>query len=450
MKEAVIVSIARTAVGKAPRGTLRSTRPDDMAAAVFKEVISRVPGLDVNEIEDVVLGCAMPEGEQGYNVARTATLRAGLPVTCPAITINRFCSSGLQAIALASERIMAGFGKVMIAGGSESMSLIPMGGFHFSPNPYLMEHYPDSYLSMGLTAENLAHKYRITREQADQFSLRSHQRAIAAIEEGRFKDEIVPLEVVEVSMSGNSRPEKRTLIFSVDEGPRRDTTMEALAKLKPAFHAHGTVTAGNSSQMSDGAAAAIVMSAERARELGVRPLARFVAYAAAGTLPEEMGVGPVYAIPKVLKLAGLKLADIDVIELNEAFAAQALAVIQEAGLDLERVNVNGGAVALGHPLGCSGAKLTATLLGEMKRRKSRYGMVTMCVGGGMGAAGIFENLQGDAGLWERRARAVREEWDSDEQMARLRELTEKLEETTRGLRKEKERELVGSPHDSSH
>ena len=393
MKEAVIVSIARTAVGKAPRGTLRSTRPDEMAAAVFKEVISRVPGLDVNEIEDVILGCAMPEGEQGNNVARVASLRAGLPVTCSAMTVNRFCSSGLQAIALAAERIMAGFGNAIIAGGTETMSMIPMGGFHFSPNPHLMEHYPDSYLTMGLTAENLARKYGITREQSDQFSLRSHQRAVAAIAEGKFKDEVVPLEVTEVSMDGKNRPHKRTVTFHIDEGPRRDSTLEALAKLKPAFHAHGTVTAGNSSQMSDGAAAAIVMSAERARELGAKPLARFVAYAAAGTLPEEMGVGPVYAIPKALKLAGLALADIDVIELNEAFAVQALAVIQQAGLDLDRVNVNGGAVALGHPLGCTGAKLTATLLGEMKRRQSRHGMVTMCVGGGMGAAGIFENLQ---------------------------------------------------------
>jgi len=393
MNEAVIVSIARTAVGKAPRGTLRNTRPDDMAAAVFKAVISRFPGLDVNEIEDVILGCAMPEGEQGNNVARVASLRAGLPVACSAMTINRFCSSGLQAIALAAERIMAGFGNTIIAGGTETMSMIPMGGFHFSPNPHLMEHYPDSYLSMGLTAENLARKYGITREQADEFSLRSHQRAVAAIAQGKFKDEVVPLEVTEVSMNGKHRPHKRTVTFHVDEGPRRDTTMEALAKLKPAFHAHGTVTAGNSSQMSDGAAAALVMSADRARELGAKPLARFVAYAAAGTLPEEMGVGPVYAIPKALKLAGLTLADIDVIELNEAFAVQALAVIQQAGLDLDRVNVNGGAVALGHPLGCTGAKLTATLLGEMGRRKSRYGMVTMCVGGGMGAAGIFENLQ---------------------------------------------------------
>jgi acetyl-CoA acyltransferase len=399
MKEAVIASAARTAVGKAPRGTLRTTRPDDMAAAVVQEVIRRVPGLDAGEIEDVILGCAMPEAEQGNNVARIASLRAGLPVQCSAMTINRFCSSGLQAIALAAERIMAGFAEVIVAGGVESMSMVPMGGYHFSPNPDLIDRYPDAYLSMGLTAENLARKYGLTREQADAFALRSHQRALAAIAERKFEREIVPLEVVEVGVEepcgadGKWKPETRRITFAVDEGPRQDTSMEALAKLKPAFHAHGTVTAGNSSQMSDGAAAAVVLSLEKARTLGVKPLARFVSFATAGTLPEEMGLGPVYAIPKALKLAGLKLADIDVIELNEAFAVQALAVIQEAGLDVERVNVNGGAVALGHPLGCTGAKLTATLLNEMQRRQSRYGMVTMCIGGGMGAAGIFENLQ---------------------------------------------------------
>jgi len=393
MREAVIVSIARTAVGKAPRGTLRNTRPDDMAAAVIQEVLRRVPALDPQEVEDVILGCAMPEAEQGNNVARVAALRAGLPVTCAAMTINRFCSSGLQAITLASERIMAGFAQVMIAGGTETMSMIPMGGFHFSPNPFLLETYPDSYLSMGLTAENLARKYEITREQQDQFSFRSHQRALAAIEGGRFRAEIVPLEVVEVSLNGKDKPQKRKVVFETDEGPRRDTSLEALAKLKPAFHAHGTITAGNASQMSDGAAAAIVMSGERAQALGLKPLARFVAFAPAGCPPEEMGIGPVFAIPKALKLAGLKLADIDLIELNEAFAAQALSVIKLAELDPEKTNVNGGAVALGHPLGCTGAKLTATLLDEMKRRKSHYGMVTMCVGGGMGAAGIFENLQ---------------------------------------------------------
>jgi acetyl-CoA acyltransferase len=309
------------------------------------------------------------------------------------MTINRFCSSGLQSIALASERIMAGFADCMIAGGAESMSLVPMGGYHFSPNPTLMDTYPDSYLTMGLTAERVAEKYGITRQQADEFSLRSHQRALAAIAESKFQDEIVPLEITEVSLNGKNKPQKRSFSFAVDEGPRKDTSLEVLAKLKPAFHAKGTVTAGNASQMSDGAAAAVVMARDKADAIGARPLARFVAFAAAGTLPEEMGIGPVNAIPKALKLAGLRLDDIDVIELNEAFAAQALAVIKLAGLDPDKVNVNGGAVALGHPLGCTGSKLTATLLGEMKRRQSRYGMVTMCVGGGMGAAGIFENLQ---------------------------------------------------------
>ncbi|MBZ5514224.1 MAG: acetyl-CoA C-acyltransferase [Acidobacteriia bacterium] len=393
MREAVIASIARTAVGKAPRGSLRSTRPDDMAAAVIREAVRRVPGLDPTEIEDVILGCAMPEAEQGNNVARVASLRAGLPVSCSAMTVNRFCSSGLQAIALAAERIMAGFAEVMVAGGTETMSMIPMGGYHFSPNPYLMEHYPDAYLSMGLTAENLARKHAITREQQDEFALRSHRRAIAAIGEGKFREEVMPLEVVEVSLNGHNKPQTRTIIFDTDEGPRADTSLEALAKLKPVFHARGTITAGNASQMSDGAAAVVVTSMEKARALGVKPLARFVAFATAGTLPEEMGVGPVYAIPKALKLAGLKLTDIELIELNEAFAAQALSVIKLAALDPEKVNVNGGAVALGHPLGCTGAKLTATLLYEMRRRRARYGMVTMCIGGGMGAAGIFENLQ---------------------------------------------------------
>lgn len=393
MKEAFIVSIARTAVGKAPRGTLRNTRPDDMAAAAISEALRRVPGLEPAEVEDVILGCAMPEAQQGNNVARIASLRAGLPVTCSAMTINRFCSSGLQAIALAAERIMAGFGDVIVAGGTESMSLVPMGGYHFSPNPYLVDNYPDAYLSMGLTAENLARKFNITRDQQDVFALRSHQRAVAAIDAGKFKDEIAPLEVVEVETNGNGKPQTRKLTFDTDEGPRRDTSPEALAKLKPAFHATGTVTAGNASQMSDGAAAAVVMSVEKAKALGVKPLARFVSYATAGTLPEEMGLGPVFAIPRALKFAGLRLADIELVELNEAFAVQALAVIREAGLDHEITNVNGGAVALGHPLGCTGAKLAATLLGEMKRRKTRYGMATMCIGGGMGAAGIFENLQ---------------------------------------------------------
>jgi acetyl-CoA acyltransferase len=393
MSDALIVSIARTAVGKAPRGMLRNTRPDEMAATAIREVLRRAPGLEFTEVEDVILGCAMPEAEQGNNVARVASLRAGLPVSCSAMTINRFCSSGLQAIAIAAERIKAGSAEVVIAGGTETMSMIPMGGYHFAPNPYLIEHYPDSYLSMGLTAENLARKYSITRQRQDEFALRSHQRALAAIAEGRFREEIVPLEVVEVSRNGKDKPQTQQIRFDTDEGPRGDTSLEALAKLKPAFHLHGTVTAGNASQTSDGAAAAVVMAPEKAQALGLKPLARFVSFATAGCLPEEMGVGPVYAIPKALKLAGLKLADIAVIELNEAFAAQALAVIDLAGLDLERVNVNGGAIALGHPLGCTGAKLTASLLGELKRRNAKYGMVTMCVGGGMGAAGIFENLQ---------------------------------------------------------
>jgi acetyl-CoA acyltransferase len=393
VKEAVIVSIVRTAVGKAPRGALRSTRPDDMAAAAIWEALRRAPALDPGEVEDVILGCAMPEAEQGNNVARVASLRAGLPVATSAMTINRFCSSGLQAIALACERIMAGFADVVVAGGTETMSMIPMGGYHFSPNPYLMEHYPDTYLNMGLTAENLAVKYHISREEQDQFALRSHQRAAAAIEQGKFRDEIVSLEVIDVIMNGGSKPQTRKITFETDEGPRRDTSMEALAKLKPAFHAHGSVTAGNASQMSDGAAAAVVMSLDRAKALGLSPLARFVSFATAGCPPEEMGVGPVFAIPKAMKLACLKLPDMEVIELNEAFAAQALSVIKLAALDLDKTNVNGGAIALGHPLGCTGAKLTATLLGELKRRKARYGLVTMCVGGGMGAAGVFENLQ---------------------------------------------------------
>jgi acetyl-CoA acyltransferase len=391
MREVVIVSSVRTPVGRAYKGTLRATRPDELAAVAIKGALDRVPQLDPREIEDVILGCAMPEGEQGMNVARIASLRAGLPVEVSAVTINRFCSSGLQAIAMAAERILAGGAEVMVAGGTESMTMIPMGGNKISPNPWLVDHYPDAYLTMGLTAERLASRFGITREQCDEFSLRSHQKALAAIEAGKFEEETVAVPVSFTTPNG-SKPKKQEISFKVDEGPRADTSLEALGALKAAFHVKGVTTAGNSSQMSDGAAATVVMSAERAKALGIVPLARYVSFATAGYKPEEMGLGPVFAIPKALKLAGLKLSDIDVIELNEAFAAQSLAVIQEAGLDLERVNPNGGAIALGHPLGCTGAKLTASIIRELKRRKSRYGMVTMCVGGGMGAAGIFENL----------------------------------------------------------
>jgi acetyl-CoA acyltransferase len=396
MREAVLVSSVRTAVGKAPKGALRTTRPDELAAVVIEEAVARAPGLDPKEIEDVILGCAMPEAEQGMNVARIAALRAGLPVEASAMTINRFCSSGLQAIALAAERVMAGQGDVAVAGGAESMSMVPMGGNKVSPNPWLMDHYPDAYLGMGLTAENLAKKYGISRELADEFSLASHQKAVSAMAQGKFKDEVVPVEVsynvLEPSANGSPavKPKTVKLTFDTDEGPRMDTSIEALGKLKPVFHARGTVTAGNSSQTSDGAAAAVVMSGERARSLGLKPLVRFVSFATAGCLPEEMGVGPAFAIPKALRIAGLTLDQIDVIELNEAFAAQALCVIKLAGLNPSRVNVNGGAIALGHPLGCTGAKLTATIIRELERRNGRYGMVTMCVGGGMGAAGIFE------------------------------------------------------------
>jgi acetyl-CoA acyltransferase len=392
MREVVIASSVRTPVGRAYKGTLRSTRPDELAAIAIRGALERVPQIDPNEIEDVILGCAMPEAEQGMNVARIASLRAGLPVNVSAMTINRFCSSGLQAIAMAAERILAGGAEIVVAGGTESMSFVPMGGHKISPNPWLVEHHPDSYLSMGLTAERVAQRLGITREAADAFSLRSHQKALAAIAAHKFDEEVVPVPVCFSTPNGGSTLKRQELIFGMDEGPRADPSLEALAALKPAFHAHGQVTAGNSSQMSDGAAAAVVMSAERAKALGISPLARYVSFATAGYKPEEMGLGPVFAIPKALKLAGLKLAEIDVIELNEAFAAQALGVIKEAGLDPERVNPNGGAIALGHPLGCTGAKLTAGIVRELKRRKARYGMVTMCVGGGMGAAGIFENL----------------------------------------------------------
>ena len=392
MKEAVIVSAVRTAVGKAPKGTLRTTRPDEMGAAVIKEAAARVPGLELSDIEDVIMGCAMPEAEQGMNVARAAAIRAGLPVETSAMTINRFCSSGLQSIAMAADRIRSGGADVIVAGGLETMSMIPMGGHIIRPNPYLVEHYPDFYLNMGLATENVARKFEVTREEQDEFALRSHQRAAAALDANKFKDETVPLNVVLEELDAKGKKQRREVVFDKDEGVRRDTSLEGLAKLKPAFHVKGTITAGNASQMSDGAAAAVVMSAERAAELNAKPIARFVAYATAGCPPEEMGIGPVFAIPKALKLAGLTLDDIDVIELNEAFAAQSLAVIKTLGLNPDKVNVNGGAIALGHPLGCTGAKLTASILRELERRNGRYGMVTMCVGGGMGAAGIFERV----------------------------------------------------------
>ena len=391
MKEAVIVSAVRTAVGKAPKGTLRNTRSDEMGAAAIKAAVERA-GLDKTLIDDVIMGCAFPEASQGMNVARTASVLAGLPVEASAMTVNRYCSSGLQTIALAADRIRTGGADVIVAGGLESMTAIPMGGNSFRPNPGLVDSYPDYYLNMGLTAENLAKKYEITREQADEFSLSSHQKAAAAIAAGRFQDEIVPLAVAVDEVDENGRVRRKEVVFDTDEGVRTDTSLEGLAKLKPAFHANGTVTAGNSSQMSDGAAAAVVMSADKASELGITPIARFVSFATAGCLPEEMGIGPVYAIPKALKLAGLTLDEIELIELNEAFAAQGLSVMKVLEMDPVKVNVNGGAVALGHPLGCTGAKLTATLLQELKRRGSRYGMVTMCVGGGMGAAGIFERI----------------------------------------------------------
>ena len=397
MREVVIVSAVRTAVGKANKGTLRATRPDDLGAVAIQGALARVPQLDVHEIEDVILGCAMPEAEQGMNVARIASLRAGLPVEVSAMTINRFCSSGLQAIALAADRIAVGGAEVIVAGGTESMTMIPMGGHKISCNPFLVQNYPDSYLSMGLTVERIAERFGITRRHADEFSYHSHQKAVRAIASGAFADEIVPVEVTfrtpQVTRGSSAlKLAVQTIEFKVDEGPRAETTIEALAALKPAFHSKGTVTAGNSSQMSDGAAAAVVMSASRAQALGIKPLARFVAFATAGCKPEEMGLGPVFAVPKVLKMAGLTLDQIGVFEGNEAFAAQALAVMKQLGLDPDKFNPNGGAVALGHPLGCTGAKLTATLLRELKRRKERYGIVTMCVGGGMGAAGIFENI----------------------------------------------------------
>lgn len=389
VRQAVIVSAVRTAVGKAPRGTLSIVRPDEMAATVIRAAIDRAPGVAAADVDDVILGCAMPEGEQGLNVARIASLRAGVPNEASAATVNRFCSSGLQAIAQAAEHIMVGSADVAVAGGTESMSMVPMGGNKISPNPALVEHYPDVYLSTGLVAENHARESGIPRAEQDAFALRSHQRAVAAIEAGRFQSEIVPLTVHTVGANGAGR---REFIFDTDEGPRRDTSAEALGKLRPAFHPAGTVTAGNSSQTSDGAAAVLVTSADYAAARGLTPLARFVAYATAGVAPELFGLGPVPAIKKVLKIAGLTLDQIDLIELNEAFAAQVLACTRQLPLDPDKLNVNGGAIALGHPLGCTGAKLTATLLHEMHRRQARYGLVTMCVGGGMGAAAIFERL----------------------------------------------------------
>jgi acetyl-CoA acyltransferase len=387
MEDVVIVDCLRTAVGKANRGTLRNTRPDDMAAAVMQRLLEKYPSVPKDEIDDVILGCAMPEAESGMNMARIAALRAGLPDIVPGVTINRFCSSGLQSIAMAADRIRGGSAEVIIAGGSESMSMLPMAGNKFAPNPWLVDNHPGVYMGMGLTAEELQRKYNISREEQDAFAFRSHQNALRAQADGSFDDEIVGVEVKTTTVAGETQG-----TFQRDEGPRADTSLEALAKLKPVFHAAGTVTAGNSSQTSDGAAAALVMSREKARELGLKPMARFVSFAVAGVPPEIMGIGPVVAIPKALALAGLKLDDIGVIELNEAFAVQALAVIRQAGLDMEKVNVNGGAIAMGHPLGCTGAKLTATILREMKRRNVRYGMVTMCVGGGQGAAGILESI----------------------------------------------------------
>jgi acetyl-CoA acyltransferase len=391
MREAVIVSAARTAVGKAKKGTLVDYRPEDMGAAVVSEAIKRAESLDPADIDDIIIGCAMPEGEQGLNMGRNIALRAGLPHTVTAQTVNRFCSSGLQTIALGAQQIMTGMGAVIVAGGVESMSAVPMSGLQFRPNPWLVEHMPEVYISMGLTAENVAEEFNVGREVQDEFSARSHERALAAIAKGKFKEEIVPLEVGELVLE-HGKPAAKTIIFDTDEGPRPGSTPEVLGKLKPVFKVNGTVTAGNSSQMSDGAAAVVVMSRQKAEELGLKPMARFVSFAVAGVRPELMGIGPVAAIPKALKYAGLKLDDIDLIELNEAFAAQAMAVIREMELDIEKVNVNGGAIALGHPLGATGAKLTTQLLYELKRRGNRYGMVTMCIGGGMGAAGIFENL----------------------------------------------------------
>ncbi|MBA4548346.1 acetyl-CoA C-acyltransferase [Thermoactinomyces intermedius] len=392
MREAVIVAGARTAVGKAGKGSLRNYRPDEMAAAVVSDLMRRVPQVDPKEVEDVILGCAFPEGEQGMNLARIVALRAGLPTEVPGMTVNRFCSSGLQTIAIAAEKIMCGFADIMIAGGVESMSMVPMGGYKPAPNPYLMEHLPETYMSMGHTAEEVAKRYNVTREDQDRFALASHQKAAAAIKAGKFKDEIVPLTVKEHFFDENGKLQVKERIFDTDEGVRPDTNLEVLGKLRPVFHVNGTVTAGNSSQTSDGAAAVMIMSREKAEELGVKPLAIFRGFTLGGVDPDVMGIGPVAAVPKLLEKTGIRLEDIDLIELNEAFASQSVAVIRELGLDPEKVNVNGGAIALGHPLGCSGAKLTVSILGELERRNLRYGLVTMCIGGGMGAAGIVERV----------------------------------------------------------
>jgi acetyl-CoA acyltransferase len=393
MPEAVLVAAVRTPVGRAPKGRLSTSRPDDLAAIALTGALDRVPNLNKNEIDDVILGCAQPEGEQGFNIARMAALRAGLPVEIPGATVNRLCASGLEAIAIADQRIRSGTARAIIAGGAESMSMIPMGGNKPSPNPWLAANYPASLLTMGLTAERVARHYAVSREDQDAFALASHRKALAAQAAGRFAEEIVPVRISIATPDGKpGKTQVQEKEFSLDEGPRADTSAEALAQLKPVFHAQGTVTAGNSSQTSDGAAAVVLVEAHHARELGLTPLARLISYAVTGCAPEEMGIGPITAIPKALKLAGLTLNDIDLIELNEAFAAQALAIMRTLSLDPARVNVNGGAIALGHPLGCTGAKLTATLLQELKVRSARYGMVTMCVGGGMGAAGIFERL----------------------------------------------------------
>ncbi|MER3456690.1 MAG: acetyl-CoA C-acyltransferase [candidate division GAL15 bacterium] len=389
MREAVIVTALRSAVGKAPKGSLKDARPDELASQVIRQALERTPGLEGKDVDDVILGCAMPEGEQGLNVARVAALRAGLPESVPGVTVNRFCASGLQAIAMAAERILAGWAEVVVAGGVESMSLLPMTGWKFAPHPALVEQWPDVYLSMGNTAEVVARRFGVSREDQDRWSLRSHQRAAAAIRAGLFREEIVPVRVRRWEEDGGV-VRGRELTFEVDEGVRFDTSLEALSRLPPAFAREGTVTAGNSSQTSDGAAACVVMSDGKAAELGLKPLGVFRSFAVAGVAPEIMGVGPVQAVPRALRLAGIRLQDVDLVELNEAFASQTLAVIRQLELDPERVNPNGGAIALGHPLGCTGAKLTATLLHEMRRRGARYGVVTMCVGGGMGAAGVFE------------------------------------------------------------